>query len=63
MIKKEKKKKRETNQPGTLLQPVKTHHFKQKTLQLSNRAVKSFLWMPKNTLTVKQHSQKPETCH
>lgn len=65
MFKKTKKNKTKKNnqpKPGTLLQPVKPI-TKQKTLQLSNQSVKEFCGCQRNILTVKQHSQKPETCH
>lgn len=37
----------------------KTHHFQQKNRWISQ----IILCMPKTILTIKQHSQKPETCH
>lgn len=61
MFKKKKLKKKKTK-PGTLLQPVKPI-TKQKHLAIVRPISQIILWMPKNILTVKQHSQKPETCH
>lgn len=60
MFKKKTKKKK--TKPGTLLQPVKPI-TKQKHLAIVKPISQIILWMPKNILTVKQHSQKPETCH